>query len=138
MKKIAIILLLAISVLSSGYMVPKKFKHGIIFNDVPFTKETANNYSKRFQRGQRIYWLFMSNKAIKAKFIKVQIISASHKTGFATISGIVYTHDYKIDKNSPHYFTDYVVLHSPGHYYMQIFDHSQLFKPITIADFYVK
>lgn len=140
MKKVLIIFFLCVSVITSGYLTPKekKFKAGIIFNSEPFTRETAGNYSKRFERGQRIYWLFMSKKDIKAQYIKVQVISATHKTGFATISGIAYTHDYKIDKDSPHYFTDYFVIHSAGHYYMQIFDRNMLFKPITIADFYVK
>ena len=140
MKKLVTILFICLAVLTSGYTgyKHKKFKCGIIFNEQPFTKETANDYSKKFSRGQRIYWLFMSKKAIKAQFIKVQVVSATHKTGFATISGIVYTHDYRINKDSPHYFTDYLVIHSPGHYYMQIFDHNQLYKPLTIADFYVR
>lgn len=114
------------------------FHHGIIFNNVPFTPETAANYTKSFERGEKIYWLFMSKKPIKAEFIGVQVVSANHKTGFTTVSGIVYSHDYRINKDSPHYYTDYLVLHSPGHYYMQIFDKNKPFKPITLADFYVR
>jgi len=116
----------------------KNFHTGIIFNNVPFTPETAQNYTKNFQRGEKIYWLFMSKKPIKAKYIGIQVVSTNHKTGWATVSGIVYSHDYRINKDSPHYYTDYFVIHSPGHYYMQIFDKNKLVKPITIADFYVK
>lgn len=116
----------------------KHFHAGIIFNNVPFTPETAQNYTRNFQRGEKIYWLFMSKKPIKAKYIGIQVVSTNHKTGWATVSGIVYSHDYRINKDSPHYYTDYFVIHSPGHYYMQIFDKNNLVKPITIADFYVK
>ena len=116
----------------------KNFHQGIIFNDVQFNETTIGNYKRSFKTGEPIYWLFMSKKAIKAKFIEVQVVSASHKGGFITVTGIVYSHDYKIEGENNHYFTDYVVIHSPGHYYMQIFDKNQLIKPLTIADFYVK
>lgn len=114
------------------------FHTGIIFNKVPFTPETAGNYTRSFERGEKIYWLFMSKKPIKAEFIGVQVVSGTHKTGLTTISGIVYTHDYRINKDNPHYYTDYFVLHSPGHYYMQIFDKNKRFKPLVIADFFVR
>ena len=120
------------------FVFGKHFHTGIIFNNVPFTPETAQNYTRNFQRGEKIYWLFMSKKPIKAKYIGIQVVSTNHKTGWATVSGIVYSHDYRINKDSPHYYTDYFVIHSPGHYYMQIFDKNKLVKPITIADFYVK
>ena len=116
----------------------RHFHQGVIFNNVPFTQETAGNYTRTFNRGEKIYWLFMSKKPIKAQFIEVQVVSAVHKTGLTTISGIVYTHDYRIDKDNPHYYTDYFVIHTPGHYYMQVFDRNKLHKPLTIADFSVK
>lgn len=137
MKKI-LALLFCVALLTSAYGTPKKFKTGVILNNVPFTRETAGNHSKRFQRGEKVYWLFMSKKPIKARFIKIQIVNVNHKTGIATVGNIVYTHEYKIDKNTPHYFTDYVVMHTPGHYYMQIFDMNQLYKPLVIADFFVR
>lgn len=116
----------------------KHFHYGIIFNDVPFTRESVANYKTSFQKGEKIYWLFMSKKPIKAEFIELQVVSATHKSGFTTLTGIVYSHDYRINKDNPHYYTDYVVIHSPGHYYMQIFDKNKLVKPLTIADFFVK
>lgn len=116
----------------------KHFHCGIIFNDVPFTRETIADYKTHFNKSDRIYWLFMSKKPIKADFIGVQVVNATHKSGFTTLSGITYTHDYRINKDNPHYFTDYLVIHTPGHYYMQIFDKNNLFKPLTIADFWVK
>lgn len=137
MKKL-IAILFCIAILTSGAKFEKRFKTGIIFNEQPFTKETANNYSRKFERGKKIYWLFMSKKDIKAQFIRVQVLRANHKTGFATISGIVYTHEYRINRDTPHYFTDYFVMHTPGHYYVQIFDMNQLYKPLVIGDFYVR
>lgn len=124
---------------TSGFGLKKmRFKAGIIFNDVPFNTATAGNFKKSFNKGKPIYWLFMSKKPIKANYIGIQVISATHKSGFMTISGIVYSHDYRINRDNPHFYTDYFVIHSPGHYYMQVFDKNQLIKPITVADFYVK
>ena len=137
MKKI-ILLLLLITVFTSGFTIPKKFKYGIIFIKVPFTRETAGSYTRSFAKGERIYWLFMSNKPIKANFIKVQVVSATDKGPWNTLSGIVYTNEYRINKDSPHFFTDYVVMHTGGHYYMEIFDKNMLHKPLVVADFYVK
>ena len=116
----------------------RHFTYGIIFNDVPFTRETVGNYSTTFHRGEKIYWLLMAKKPIKAEYIGIQVLSASHKSGFTTITGIAYSHDYRINKDNPHYYTDYFVIHAPGHDYMQIFDKNKLKKPLTVANFYVK
>ncbi len=116
----------------------RSFSCGVIFNDVPFTEQTAADYKRSFHTGDKIYWLFMSKKPIKAQYIGIQVVAGSHKGGWATIAGVAYSHDYRINKDNPHYYTDYFVLHSPGHYYMQVFDKNKLLKPLTIADFYVK
>ena len=139
MKRALILIFIFVFFNSSAYAFFKDhFSRGIIFNDVPFTAETAGNYKYSFLKGERIYWLFMSKKPIKAQFIGVQVVSANHKSGFTTISGVVYSHDYRINRDSPYYFTDYFVIHSPGHYYMQIFDKNNLLRPMTKADFYVR
>lgn len=137
MKKF-LLLSLIIFIFTTGFKFPYPFRCGIIFNKVPFTRETAETYTRVFNRGERIYWLFMSKRPIKAQFIKVQIFQVNDRGPWNTITGIVYTHDYRINIDSPHFFTDYVVLHSPGHYYMEIFDHNNLFRPMTTADFYVR
>ena len=137
MKRLIVFLIL-IATFTSGFAMPKKFKYGIIFNNVPFTRETAEGYGRYFKRGERIYWLFMSNKSIKANFIKVQIVSANDKGPWNTLTGIVYTNEDRINKDSPYFFTDYVVMHTGGHYYMEIFDKNMLHKPLVVADFYVR
>lgn len=141
MKFIRLLILLSLVVTffsADAQAFEHKFKRGLIFNNVPFTRETAGNHTNRFKPGERIYWLYMSRKPIKASFIGIQVVSASHKTGWLTVSGIVYTHDYRINKDNPYYFTDYLVIHSPGHYYMQVFDKNKLHTPLTVADFFVK
>ena len=139
MKKLLTVFFVVLSIIHlSAFAWEKRFRRGIIFNNVPFTKETAESYTRTFQRGERIYWLFMSKKPIDAQFIGVQVVSATHKGNGATISGIVYTHDYRINRDNPYYFTDYFVIHSPGHYYMQIFDKNYLVNPLVVADFFVK
>ena len=115
-----------------------KFHHGIIFNDVPFTVETIGNYKTSFQKGEKIYWLFMSKKPIKAQYIEVQVLSANHKTGFTTISGIAYTHDYRINKDCPHYYTDYFVFYETGAYEMRAYSKDEPTKLLTTNYFYIK
>lgn len=139
MKKFVILTIIALLFIELPVFArERRFTRGIIFNNVPFTPETAGNFTRNFNRGERIYWLYMSKKPIKAQFIEVQVVSTIHKIGWITTSGITYTHDYRINRDNPHYFTDYFVIHSPGHYYMQVFDKNNLLKPLTYADFYVR
>ena len=139
MKKLFALLIIGfISIQLPSFAFQRPFRQGIIFNNVPFSPETAGNYTRSFNRGERIYWLFMSKKPIKAQYIGIQVVSASHKGNWATITGVAYSHDYKINKDSPHYYTDYFVIHTPGHYYMQIFDKNKLIHPLTVADFFVR
>ena len=138
--KVTILLFLAFTIIfTSGYKLKeRKFTRGVIFNDVPFSPATAGNYKKSFLRGEPIYWLFMSKKKIEASFLGIQVVSAAHKSGFMTITGIVYSHDYRVNRDNPFYYTDYFVIHSPGHYYLQVFDKNQRIKPLAVGDFYVK
>ncbi|MGN1125178.1 MAG: hypothetical protein ACI4SM_03230 [Candidatus Gastranaerophilaceae bacterium] len=133
---LVLIFLISLAVPARAFEIP--FTKGIIFNSEPFTRESVGNYGRYFPRGDRIYWLFMSKRPIKANYIKIQIVKVTDKGPWNTVSDVVYTHDYKILKDSPYYFTDYFVLHSGGHYYMEIFDRSKLQRPMVVADFYVK
>ncbi len=136
MKKLIVLFL--VFILAMPCYATKRFKYGIVFNKNPFTPYNSADLSRVFAPQQRIYWLFMSKHNIKTEFIKVQIVTGTDKGPYQTFSGIVYTHEYKINKDSPHFFTDYVVLHSKGHYYMEIFDKNNLHKPLAVADFYVR
>ena len=69
-KKI-IIFFVFLSFITSGYIFERKFKAGIIFNREPFNKATIDKYQLEFYPNERIYWLLMSKKPLKAKFIKV-------------------------------------------------------------------
>ncbi|MBQ3311485.1 hypothetical protein IJG72_05345 [bacterium] len=138
MKKL-ILFFLIISLLASGFTHTKKFKYGIIFNDEPFTLENAQTYKRSFKRNERIYWLFMSKKSLtKVPYIKIQVAQTNSKGPIRAITGISYTHEYRTNPNTPHYFTDYVVMHSAGHYYMEVFDKNNLLRPLVVADFFVK
>lgn len=133
-----IIFLIFISFLTSSYIFEPKFKAGIIFNREPFNKATIDNYDVEFYPHERIYWLLMSKKPLKAKFIKLQILSSNNKSGFTTFEGVAYTHIYRLNSDSPYYFTDYFVMQNKGHYYVQIFDLNDMQRPITRADFWIK
>ncbi len=124
-------------ILIQGIAFAKKFKTGILFNTEAITVDNVMNSSKTFKKGERVYYLFISDKQIKAQFIRVQIIKASDKVPRNAFS-IVYANDFMINRDSLNYYHDYFVIHSSGHYFMQIFDKNNLIKPLARNDFVIK
>ncbi len=133
MKRLLILFFIIISIFTSG------FKYGILLNTVPFTRETAATYTRILKPNERIYWLFISKRPMKKiQFIKVQVFQVNDRGPWNTVTGIVYTHDYRLNIDSPYFYTDYFVLQHTGHFYMEVFDKNKLLKPLAVIDFYVK
>jgi hypothetical protein len=107
----------------------------ILFNKEPITKETVLNTTKHFNKGERIYFLFISEKPIVAKQVRVQVMKYGDDGAGPT--DLVYAKDYKIHQDNYFYFTDYMVITIPGHYFMQIFARDWLSDPLVNNDFYV-
>ncbi|MBP7212267.1 hypothetical protein KBA27_05470 [bacterium] len=108
----------------------------LLFNDSPITKETILNYSRNFYTGQKIYFIFISEKPIVADRVRIQIYKYNDPGNMLT--DLVYGIDHKVHLDEYYYVTDYVVLHQAGHYMMQIFARDQLYEALTGSDFYVK
>lgn len=108
----------------------------ILFNKQPITAETLLHNSMEFDLNRRIYYIFITQKPIKSEYIKVQIIKKEEKTSVAGLK-LVYANDFKVYQDQVYYYTNYIVLHEAGHYYMQIFSMDNLEKPLARSDFYV-
>jgi len=129
----ALILLLSLMFLGCN----KKDDAVILFNQQPITKETILNNSKEFLVGRRIYYIILVKKPLKTEQIRVQILKKDQNTTVAGVK-IQYAEDFRLYKDQVYYYNDYVVLHEPGFYIMQIFSKDNMKKPLAISDFYVR
>lgn len=114
----------------------KAEQSGILFNKEPISVDNARNFSRKFEVGQRIYYLFYTPKKIKTEFIRVQVFKASSNTHLGGYS-IVWSCDYRIMKQNMYYYYNNFVLHSAGRYVMQIFSVDNLSEPLAWNYFYV-
>lgn len=123
-------------VLTQGLSECKKLTTMILFNHSPISKENVLNNSKTFKPDERIYYLFITEKPLKSQYIRVQLIKKDEKVEFWGTK-IVYSNDYKLNKDQMYYYDDYLVIREAGHYYMLIFSKDNLEKPVATSDFYI-
>ena len=104
----------------------------IAFSDEPVNQQTVPKY--HFPSGHRIYYAIVCPKGFNAQVIRVQIFKKDEKTD---ILGYSYhsTKDYRLSNDK--YYLDYIVIHNPGHYIMQVFEITDLQKPKVLGDFWV-
>lgn len=133
-KKILIVLILFLTCLTTGC---NRLKTLVLFNNNPITKENISSCSTEFEAGKRIYYLFVTEKPLDAKFIRVEILKRDEKANFA-ITKLVYSNDFRLYKDQIYYYNDYIVMNSPGYYFMVIFSKNNLTRPLVKADFRVK
>lgn len=131
--KILIILIFFVCIITSGC---KKSTTMILFNSNPITKETVLQNDVNFIVGQKIYYLFITEKQLPSTTIRVELRKKDEKTEFWGVK-IVYGNDYRLYKDQLYYFNDYIVLHEAGHYYMLVYLRNNMDKPLAVADFYV-
>lgn len=132
-KTICIITMLLILCLS-GFKKPTTM---ILFNTKPITKETVLNNSIEFPVGERIYYLFITEKPLKSDMIRIELRKKEEKAEYWGVK-VVYSNDYRLYQDQLFYYNDYIVLHDAGHYYMLIYSKDRLDKPLAVSDFYVR
>lgn len=133
-KKILIVLILFLTCLTTGC---NRLKTLVLFNNNPITKENISDCATEFETGRRIYYLFVTDKPLDTKFIRVEILKRDEKANFA-ITKLVYSNDFRLYKDQIYYYNDYIVMNSPGYYFMVIFSKNNLTRPLVKADFRVK
>lgn len=133
-KLFSLILLFCLAIGVSGC---DRQKNIILFNHNPITKETLLNNATEFEVKKRIYYIYISQKPINTEFIRVILQKREEKADFVATK-VVYSNDFRLNKDQIYYYTDYLVLEDGGYYCMKIYATSNLSRPLAIADFRVK
>lgn len=114
-----------------------KPKAMILFNNNPITKENLLANSTEFSTGKRIYYIFITEEPLKTTFVRIRILKRDEKVNFETTK-IVYSNDFRLNKDQIYYYTDYIVMNEAGRYCMYVYTKNELDHPLAIADFRVK
>ena len=115
----------------------KKLATILLFNTQPITRENMLDNSSEFEVGQKIYYLFATEKPLKTDGVRVRVLKRDDKAQ-GQITKMVYSSDYRLFKDQIYYYNDYVVMHEAGTYCMIIHAKNRLDKPLVVGDFKVK
>lgn len=135
MKKFSKIFSLIIIILTSVFLccACENKKPFVIFSSSEINQSTKP--IRLFHSGERIYYALISPKGFKDGVLKVQIFKQDDKREFW---GYSYYYNREVRAKNKNFYTDYVVIHNPGHYIMQAFNISDLHNPIILGDFVVQ
>ena len=133
MKKVLLFFILSIFLLC-GCVAERGF---ILFNSQPFVKENIVSHQKTFERGKRVYYLFIAPKKMKNDYIRVQVFKITDKAAGGGVE-VLRTKDFRLMKSERYYHTDYFVLYEKGRYILQVFAMNDLQRPLALNDFFVK
>ena len=139
MKKLCICFLLTLTLLTFSGCT--KETGMILFNNYPITKENLLSNSSLFTAGKKIYYIFITEKPLSSNIIRVRILKREGKgegTAKLQVVKLVYSNDFRLNKDQVYYYNDYIVMNDEGHYFMVVYDRYSLEQPIAKADFQVK
>lgn len=109
----------------------------ILFNKYPITKDNLLDNSSEFVVGKRFHYIFISEKPLEADSIRVRILKRDDKANYEAIK-LVYSNDFRLNKDQIYYYTDYIVINEAGYYCMLVYATNKLDAPLIKADFRVK
>ena len=109
----------------------------ILFNSCPITKENLLNNATEFTAGKKFYYIFINQTPLKTNMIRVRLLKREEKAHYE-INKLVYSNDFRLNKDQVYYYNDYLVLYEAGHYYMVIYARDSLDRPLASADFRIK
>lgn len=113
-----------------------KKKAIILLNKDQITKQTILNNDVIFQEKRKVHYIFISQKPIESKYIRVRIMKMADKANYYRTS-LVFADDYRLKKDEIYYYDDYFVLETPGYYSIIVYDRDYLKKPLAKADFQI-
>ncbi|MBE7705787.1 MAG: hypothetical protein E7Z91_00885 [Cyanobacteria bacterium SIG30] len=104
----------------------------IVFSDQPIHERTVPK--SVFGKGKRVYFAAIKPKGFESEVIRVQIFKKDDKTAYLGYS--YYSNkDYRLENDK--FFLDYFIIHTEGHYVTQVFEITNLQKPVMIGDFWI-
>lgn len=134
MRGILIGCIIFLTLLTSGCNRQKPI---ILFNKDPISKENIFANTRNFKIGERIYYIAIVPKPLEHPYIRIQVIKKDAKTEFWGYK-IHYSIDSRLTKDQIYYYTDYLVIHEPGYYFLQVFSKDNLAEPLARGDFFVR
>lgn len=132
-KKFFIFLVLFLAFFATACCKPTSI---ILFNKFPITKENLLQNASEFVAGKRIYYIFITQKPLETDMVRVMVLKRDEKAN-SEPGKIVYSNDFRLNKDQVFYYTDYIVIHDAGIYCMAIYDKNNMERPLMIGDFKV-
>lgn len=111
-----------------------KLKGIIIFNRNPITKDNVLDNANEFPVGKKFYYIFMTEKPVESEIIRVRIYKRAGTPVSMPIT-LVYSNDFKLQKEQVYYYNDYMVFYQPGEYFMAIYERDDMRKPMARNSF---
>jgi len=108
----------------------------ILFNKFPITKDNLLHNSSEFVAGKRIYYIFITQKPLKTDMVRIMVLKRDEKANFEP-GKIVYSNDFRLNKDQIYYYNDYIVIHEAGTYCMAVYNKNSMERPLMIGDFRV-
>ena len=132
--KALIVLIFVAFICASSLEVWAKPKALMVFDSQPLTDKTVPNPRPVFSTGQRIHYAILCKKGFKGDTIKVQLVQKSDTSEFFGYTPFM---NREVELNNPHFYIDHFVIHSKGHYIVQVFELKNLQTPIGYGEFWV-
>lgn len=136
-KRIIILLIIIAFCIAINPCFCKKPQTMIIFNKEPITAKNLTENSSEFELGERIYYLFITEKKLETDEIRVRVLKRDFKA-HNELTKMVRSNDYRLYKDQMYYYNDYIVINESGDYCLIIHSKSNLIRPLAIGDFRVK
>ena len=112
-------------------------KASIMFNHDPITKETVMNNSTVFNRGERIYYLILTPKTVRSRYIYIQVIKKDNDYGQFGYK-LYWANTFRLKDEQMYYYDDYVVINEKGSYIMKVYSKDDPQRALTQAQFFVR
>jgi len=132
-KIVSLILFVGVAFALCGCCKPTSI---ILFNKFPITKENLLQNASEFVAGKRIYYIFITEKPLQTDMVRIMVLKRDEKAN-SEPGKIVYSNDFRLNKDQVYYYNDYIVIHDAGTYCMAVYDKNNMERPLMIGDFRV-
>ena len=68
--------------------------------------------------------------------VRIMVLKRDEKANFEP-GKIVYSNDFRLNKDQIYYYNDYIVIHEAGTYCMAVYNKNSMERPLMIGDFRV-
>lgn len=130
MKKISgkIFIFLMIFICSLFLTGCDKEKPAILFSATPFSKEYGYTPQNTFKKGEKIHFLLYNPNDFKTRLIRVQVFRKDANAD--EFWGYDYLYNKTVELRDKKLYTDYFIINKTGYYIFQIFEYTNMLKPV--------